>query len=375
MKTPDWSDPVVKIIAALATATVTIVGALVAAGVIGIHSGDPPVENAPAPVAAVPEATVVDNADQNAKPDDIVDLGPRAREVTETFLEGDDHDLAVDDGAELRGDDEAGPVAELQPPFASDSIRGCRTRFLTTNWSYRTVAQSEVKWFTPHFTAGVDIPNSRADVDGLTAFGNTPSARVSWHFNLDKDGNCDYNVPLRYKAWTFSDANSRSINAEVAGRGEQPYLRPAGYRKLARIYIQVRQAYPQIRLRVGSISSSNCASGAAGWVTHWMGGTCAGNHSDIRPHSLTVVVAKVRKWVRRLTCAECRAVEQRLRDRERRHSATHAAYQRKGCRGRLHKVKPADLGSEACRELKLQGKRQHAGIAKTRVTLRELRAS
>lgn len=238
--------------------------------------------------------TKVDNADADSKPNDVVALSPTARDVARDFVE-DPGDLAADKpgAAPLEG---AAPQIDpnvIPAPLGADEIEGCRTRFLDVNFSQRSYGQDAVIWFTLHFTGGRDIPNSRADVDGLTAYGNQPSSRVSWHFNLDKDGNCDYNVPLRLKSWTFGNANSRSINVEVHGSGEPPYLRPAGYRKLARIVRQVRRSYPRIRLALGSLS--DCGPGSPGIVTHWMGGPCSGGHTDIRPRPVEAVVARLQQ--------------------------------------------------------------------------------
>jgi hypothetical protein len=196
-----------------------------------------------------------------------------------------------------------GPVAQLQPPFAADSMPGCRTRFFTTNWSARS-GNAKPSLFWLHYTAGPDLPGSRADVDGLTAFGNQPSAAVSWHLNMDKDGNCDYNVPLRYKAWTEADANSTGIGIEVAGKGNPPYLRAGGYRELARIYLEIHRRY-NIPLRLGGVS--NCSPTRSGIVTHWMGGPCSGGHVDIKPLDLNAVIGTLKHYVAADLCnATCR---------------------------------------------------------------------
>lgn len=376
MKSLDWSDPYIKLIGAVAAAIVTVATALAALGVIGIHTGERETETVkvPEPVAAVPENIVVDGADADTKIDDVVPLGPAAREVTADLIEENiGSDVVVTDPTELRGDEpDDAPVAQLQPPFASEEVPGCKTRFLPTNWSYRNGVTP--KWMAPHFAANRDIPNSRAEVDGLTGYGSNPAARVSWHFNLDKDGNCDYNVPIRYKAWTISNANPYSINFEVSGSGEAPYLRRGGYKQLARIWIYVHEAYPGIPLRVGSVS--NCSSGAAGWITHWMTGDCGGNHSDISPHKLAEVVAKVRHHVRLLQCGErCKARQRQRRvveARVRRHAETHADYQREKCRGRMHEVRPRTLRRPECRAIKEKGREQHAGIRRARKKLRAI---
>lgn len=259
----------------------------------------------------------VDGPDQDVKRDDKVVLTPPAQGVAEAY---EDRPRDLDDdkpgAAPLAGEGEQVAVGKIPAPLGADEIDGCRTRFLPTNFSQRSYGQDAVIWFGFHFTGGRDIPNSRADVDGLTAYGSRSTSRVSWHFNLDKDGNCDYNVPLRLKAWTLGNANSRSINVEVHGSGEPPYLRPAGYRKMALILRQVRKSYPRIRLRLGSLS--NCGPGTPGLVTHWMGGACSGGHTDIRPHAIAEVVGKLRSLSAGPTAAPvlrrwCRHVERHRR--------------------------------------------------------------
>jgi hypothetical protein len=261
-----------------------LVAAVLAAGItiaVVVDDGPGPSHHRSVTVH-IGKQTLVDNADADAKANDPVALAPPARKVAQSFA-ADPRDLV----GNLRGPDH-GPIAKLLPPFAADEIPGCRTRFLRTNWSYRTVAQSDVELFWLHFTGGPDKPGTRAEVDGLTAYGNQPSAGVSWHFNMDKDGNCDYNVPLRYKAWTEAGANSTGISIEVAGVGDAPYLRAGGVRELRRIVDAVHQRYPKIRVVLGGVS--NCRPTKPGIVTHYMGGPCSGGHTDIRPLSLAAVV-------------------------------------------------------------------------------------
>jgi hypothetical protein len=193
--------------------------------------------------------------------------------------------------------------------------------------------------FELHYTAGPDIPNSRADVDGLTAFGNQASSRVSWHFNMDKDGNCDYNVPLRSKAWTIANLNSYTINIEVAGRGEAPYLRPAGYRKLAMIIHQVRQAYPGIKLQLGQ-TDGHCHPTRGGIDSHYRGGPCSGGHTDIKPHDLNAVIARIVAATKKLYPAQSA-----LAKAKRSHRILVAKIHKR-CRGR-----GVDHHSPACRAL------------------------
>jgi N-acetylmuramoyl-L-alanine amidase len=360
-----------KLISALAIAIATVLTSL--AAVTGQFEGDtkyvePTTDELVHQVKdAVPGAIVVDGADQDAKKDDVVPIGPDAQEVA-AQIAVEENDLAGD----LVGDQPTGPVAQLEPPFASEEVPGCRTRFLRTNFSGRFGAA--IKWIAPHYTAGRDIPGSRADVDGLTAYGNNPAARVSWHFNIDKDGNCDYNVPLRYKAWTISNANPPTVNFETAGQGEAPYLREGGYRQLARIWKYVHEAYPGIPLRVGSVS--NCSSGANGWITHWMTGACGGSHSDIRPHELSVVVANVKRHLARLECdRKCKARRRQAKvvaGRDRKHRVLHAEYRERGCRRGVHEQRLRTYTRPECRTLKRRSHAQHLGRTRAREKLAAL---
>jgi hypothetical protein len=249
-----------------------------------------------------PTAIVVHGTATTPTPTKVVQLTPTAQSVATNLATG-----AVKGTNDLKPRETpslpplsgpiTSPVAQLQPPFAADSVPGCRTRFLTTNWSARA-SGIRVGALALHYTAGPDIPNSRADVDGLTAFGNNPSSRVSWALNMDKDGNCDYNVPFRYKAWTIAGLNSATVDIEVAGKGDAPYLRAGGYRELARIWVDFHRSYPYIPLRLGAVS--NCNMTRTGIITHWMGGPCSGGHVDIKPLDLNAVISTLRTYVAKI---------------------------------------------------------------------------
>lgn len=243
---------------------------------------------------AIGETTAVDTADPDNKPDTDLKLTERAENVAQGFVNN-PKDLSNAGPVPLSGTGVQKGVGKVPFPMAADELAPCRTRFLQTNFSSRGVSPGQVVLFEFHYTAGPDIPNSRADVDGLTAFGNRASSRVSWHINMDKDGNCDYNVPLRLKAWTIANLNPVTINVEVAGRGEAPYLREGGYRSMAAVIKQVRRAYPGIKLQIGA--SSNCRPTRGGFDTHWRGGPCSGGHSDIKPLALEQVVAKLKTYL------------------------------------------------------------------------------
>lgn len=291
--------------ARIRTAVVAIFSVLVALGVVAVvddnNDGTPDRIVIPLHLAtterspAIPETVPVDTADPDNKPDTNLKLTEQAENVAQEYVNN-PKDLASTGAVPLSGTGVQKQVGHEPFPLASDELQPCRKRTLPTNFSARGVPLSRVRGFYLHYTAGPDIPNSRADVDGLTAYGSRASSRVSWHINMDKDGNCDYNVPFSLKAWTIANLNPVTINIEVAGRGEPPYLRPGGYRALALIYKQIHAAYPQIPLTLAT-TDGRCNIIKAGIGTHWQGGPCSGGHSDIKPLAITAVIAELRKYV------------------------------------------------------------------------------
>lgn len=276
------------------------VAVIAAVAIILFKGGDdssdtPPATPTPTATVEIPATTKVDGPDADVAKDDVITLSPDAQETAQDFVE-DPKDLESEPGAvPLPGEGPQSNVGMVPGPLATQEIPGCRTRFLRTNFSSRNVPLSQVKVFDLHFTAGKDQAGSRADVDGLTAYGNQPSARVSWHFNMDKDGNCDYNVPLTQKAWTIANKNPYGIEMEVAGSGEAPYLRDGGYKQLARIMKAIKEAGFDIPIRLGK--SVNCKVTVSGIDTHWRSGLCSGGHTDIKPHAIEAVIAKLKTYM------------------------------------------------------------------------------
>jgi hypothetical protein len=146
----------------------------------------------------------VDGPDRDTKRDDPLVLTPPAQKVAKAPGE----DLLESQ----RGPDPT-PASVIHGPLASQEWPGCRVAFVKS-FSQRT---SPIKAIALHFTAGPNIAGSRADLNGLTAFSNNIRNQVSWHFGIDRDGNCDYNVPITQKAWTISGLNSATVNIEVVG--------------------------------------------------------------------------------------------------------------------------------------------------------------
>lgn len=345
-------DVWVKRIAAVAAAIVSIVVALAAVGAFGDDKvpAQPVLAQAP-----VPAAVGVDGPDADAEPDRALELDSKARQVVKDVAEAPGEN---DFGTGLRGADST-PVAEHEGPLATPNFPGCTTRILPTNWSNRV---STVKAVGLHYTAGGNIAGL-ADMNGLTGFASSPSAGVSWHFLIDAEGNCYYSVPLDKKAWTIGNLNNETVNIEVIGRGNEGTYpaSSAGAAKLREVVRRIADIY-NFPVRVGAVS--NCRVTRSGVITHWQGGSCAGGHVDIKPYDLTAVV-------RGLAGCDARCKQQKVvAGRMRKHEATHAAYQKADCRGRLHRTKPRLLSRERCQQLKRRGHNQHAGIQRARKKLR-----
>ena len=246
---------------------------------------DPVVETVTVPEKpAVPVSVGVDGPDSNVEPDTAISLDREAREVAQNATRTPD---AFDLSGDLRGIDKT-PVAVQTGPLATPNFPGCATRMLSTNWSNRV---STVKAIAIHYTAGANRPGL-SDMNGLTAYANSPSAGVSWHFLIDAEGHCYYSVPLGKKAWTIGNLNSETVNIEVVGRGNEPTLfsTTAGARKLAEVVQRLGRIYP-VPMSVGAVSG--CKVTRRGVITHWMGGACAGSHHDIRPYDIRKVVALI----------------------------------------------------------------------------------
>lgn len=238
----------------------------------------------------VPPATVtvaVDGPDADRKADDKILVGERGQAVLEDAKAAPERfDLSGD----LRGLDDA-PAGVPTPglPLAAQEWPGCSTRFLPTNFSSRR--GQKITGFGLHFTAGGNLAGL-ADMNGLTAFASRASAGVSWHFLIDREGHCYYNVPAAEKAWTIGNLNGQTLNVEVIGRGNEPdYAGTAGMRKLGEVVRRAARIYG-FPVRLGAVDG-NCRITRPGIITHWMGGSCAGGHADIRPYEIEKVIAQI----------------------------------------------------------------------------------
>lgn len=355
------------LLASLSAAIVAVIVALGAAGVFDDDTDQAPTAKQQAPI---PAAIAVDGPDRDAQPDDatVPLTNPETRELIAEIA---DEDRAFDvfsEAGELRGEDRT-PVARSTGPLATPNFPGCTTRILPTNWSNRVVPMSEVDGVGLHYTAGGNLAGL-ADMNGLTGYASSPSAGVSWHFLIDAEGHCYYQVPLQNKAWTIGNLNSETVNIEVIQRGSEATY-PAGSAGAAKLRSVVRELGRRldIPMRVGSVS--NCHVVTSGIVTHYQGGTCAGGHKDILDYSLAAAVRMIAADPCGDRCHARRRQRKVVAARVARHDETHQAAKAAGCRG-LDKNPPSSFGRERCRELKLKHRHQRARIRKARATLRAI---
>lgn len=262
----------------------------------------------------IPKTVGVDSTG-DGEPDKVLELDQEAREVVENAIEApEDLDLAGD----LRGRDDT-PVGVIDGPLATPNFPGCQTRFLPTNFSNRTAS---VKGIGLHYTAG---PNRAgwSDMVGLTSYASSPRAGVSWHFLIDSEGHCYYSVPLNKKAWTIGNLNSQTVNIEMIGRGNEPGLfsTTAGSRKLASVVRRIAQI-ENIPVRLGAVSG--CTITRSGIITHWMGGSCAGGHHDIKPYN----IANVSRYIASKSGGKCTTV---ACERRSRHASAHKELKARNC--------------------------------------------
>ncbi len=253
--------------------------ALIAASAFALTADD---DKPPAPATAL--IVSVDGPDKDRKADDQIIAGGKARDVLEAAQAAPDK---FDLSGGLRGKDSS-PEGVIEGPLATPNWPGCQTRFIPNNFSSRR--GQTIRGFAVHYTASANIPGF-ADMNGLTGYASRASAGVSWHFLIDREGHCYYSVPVNQKAWTIGNINGQTINVEMIGRGNEPgYGGAAGIRKLGEIVRRAARLY-DFPVRLGAVS--NCRITRPGIVTHWMGGSCAGGHADIKPYDIAAVTRQL----------------------------------------------------------------------------------
>lgn len=183
-----------------------------------------------------------------------------------------------------------GDAPELAFPQAAPSQRGCLTRTVR-NMSSRGGVRPRV--IVLHYTVG---PNrvGLSDMDATTTLANSPAAAVSWHFLIDREGNCYFSVPLTMKAWTQANANPFSVGIEIVNSGREPNLIDgAGLRKLGLVVSDTARRL-EIPLQEGEVT--NCQPVTAGVVDHKSLGLCGGGHVDVTPYPSAGASLSARVW-------------------------------------------------------------------------------
>lgn len=230
---------------------------------------------------ASPAAVSVDGPDADTKRDDPLTLSPSAKAVYRAAPT-----IAPDVVGDMRGSDHTA-AGVVRGPLASQEWPGCKTAFVRS-FSQRT---SSIRAIALHYTAGPNIAGW-GDNDGLTAFSNNTANQVSWHFSIDREGHCAYNVPIQQKAWTIAGLNSQTVNLEIVGTGHEPDYAGAGIKRVAAVVARIGRL-EHIPLSLGA-TDGHCNVTRRGIITHWMGGPCSGGHIDIRPHDIVKVIAQIR---------------------------------------------------------------------------------
>lgn len=255
-----------------------------------------------------PSVTIhVDGKDKDRKADDTVRVpidapgalpGPQAAaQVKEAGNLRDESPPGVPDAAldaareqqEGLAHDDNLPIVQ---PDAAPSQRGCSSRFVR---NYSTRRGVKPRLWVAHYTVSGNLPGI-ADLLGLTALANRGSSKVSWTYNIDRDGNCFYTVRESDKPWTQATFNSVSIGTEFVNTGREfPFLKPAGFAK-AGIVISDSTKRWGIPLRLGVVNTRTCTVTRAGIVDHHMLGPCGGGHFDIQPpFSVQSLITAARK--------------------------------------------------------------------------------
>lgn len=252
----------------------------------------------------------VDGPDEDLKADDTVVAGGQAPDLLNEIQAAPEK---FDIGDNLRGQDVT-PEGRVDAPLATPEWPGCKTRFTPVNFSNRTAS---IRGFGFHYTGSRNVPGW-ADMNSLAAYSSSRSAGVSWHFLIDREGHCYYQVPVSKKAWTIGNLNSETINVEMIGNGsEGNYGGTAGFNKLRAIVRRAGNIYG-FPVKLGRVS--NCHITNKGIITHWMGGSCAGGHVDIKPFDIAAVAKRMGADPCNLTC-----------QRRTRHAKAHRAFRSRRC--------------------------------------------
>jgi hypothetical protein len=302
-------------------------------------------------VSAAPAATAVDGPDADVLPDDALALGQPAQEILEE-VQADDVAPELQDPLRESGDTPSGVLEDL--PLATQEFPGCRTAFVR-NYSSRGGVRPQV--IVLHQT--VSRERGQSSQNALTAYANSPSSGVSWHFLVGRtNGLCTYTVPLGLKAWTQGNANPFSIGIEVEAYGDEgTYVTGEGRAKLIAILRRLSKIY-RIPLRPAVVRDCRVVQSGVGQHKDLdQSTTCAGGHHDV---NLDGVAALIRDAAKDPCGKRCRQAK-RLRAQ---HTRTHQLFRKNTCRG---KTAPRH---GYCNKLRARNKAIHTKARRARISLR-----
>jgi hypothetical protein len=294
-----------KLRAAIAALLIALAGVLTAYQASDDRSSAPPPRTAVSGPQGASTVTIpVDGADADTRADDELVLDAAAVDVAnDAAAAPEQFDVAGD----LRGFDTSA-AGVLEGPLAAQEWPGCKTAF---HKSFSSRQGARILAIALHYTAGGNRPGW-ADVDGLTAYSANRAREVSWHFAIDREGHCAYNVPLAYKSWAIGNLNREVVNFEIVGTGQDKDYVGAGWAKFSKVARRAARLH-NIPIRLGAVR--DCRVIKTGFITHWQGGQCSGAHHDIRPYAIEAVIRRlqrdeehdqVHRDLRRLGCSSAR---------------------------------------------------------------------
>lgn len=377
----DWSDPWVKLIAALSAAVVAVVGALALAGVFSDDGG-----GGDGKAAAVPTEVQLDGparADGDPAKDTVMSPAPEAQVVKQVSATIEDENTRDDPEVSAPIQAENEPLIEKQTSgsdvvperatLATFSQPGCETRAVG-NFSSRSGQRPGL--IVLHYTVSPNRAGT-GDVASIVVFFNNPRAQASSNYVVDNEGHCAYIVSELNKAWTQGNMNPASAcSFEVINTGhEATYIGPAGgpgLRKLARVVSDCAKRWG-IPLRIGA--TNGCSVTLTGIVDH-DSLACNNFHTDIKPFSVSQVLQAAIAYRQAAECdAACRAKGRQrelVKARDGKHARVHATMRELGCRKRIHSHPPAAFNRRKCRRQKVRDVRKRRLEAAARARYRSL---
>lgn len=300
-------------------------------------------------IAAAPPATAVDGPDADSKRDDVLPLDARAQDALEDVAE-DGNGVATELEDPLREDGDT-PAGVLEGPLAAQEFPGCRTAFVNNFSSRGGVAPRVIVW---HQT--VSRERGQTSQNALTAYANSASSGVSWHFLIGRtNGLCTYSVPLNLKAWTQGNANPFSIGIEVEAYGDEgAYVTGKGKAKLLAV---TRRLGKRFGIPMRRAVVVNCRVVKSGILEHVDLGACGGGHIDVTLSGVDELIAELARPVCSARCHRAKALRAK-------HQRTHARFRQNDC-ARKHEPRHG-----YCRRLRARNAAVHEAARREKISLR-----